>query len=162
MVYWYVDMIKWSIKLFTGYSLSPPVRDFFQLLASPISRTCREWAAPTSADLFEEHKMYVPEMVVGPNSWTLMNPERSWFREIECILNSELHIWLLKLNHICKYEALMVSKLHQGFWPLAHQRQLWWRWQQGLFLRRFQDDLARFTEICPGHRWAKWLWSETH
>ena len=71
-------MIKWSIKVFTWYSLSPPVGDFSQLVACPISRTCRE-----------EHKMYVPEMVLGLNSWTLMEP--SWtlnapdFRELECI-----------------------------------------------------------------------------
>ena len=46
--------------------------------------------------------------------------------------NSELHMLVLKTEpYLCKYEALMVSK-HRGFWPFAHQRQLWWRWQQGL------------------------------
>lgn len=81
-------MIKWSINLFTWYSLSPPV-DFSQLVASPISQS----HAPGESELFrpdffEEHKMYVPEMVLGLNSW---------FREhFYAFFNSELYMLVLK------------------------------------------------------------------
>lgn len=149
-------MIKWSIKVFTWYSLSRPVGDFSQLVACPISRTCRE-----------EHKMYVPEMVLGLNSWTLMEP--SWtlnapdFRELECIFQLwTAHVgtqnWSIFLQ-IWGVDGFKTPRFLAICSPATIMMTMTTRPSDLVFSTTSPEI---FTEICPGHRWAKWLWSETH
>ena len=81
-------MIKWSIKLFTWYSLSPPVLDFSNLwhLQSRLRNTRCTFQRWSLAPI---HKP----------SWTLNAPD---FRELECVFSTlNCTCWYSKLNHIC-------------------------------------------------------------